>query len=160
MREKTPIIKKFNFAFSHTEKLLDRRQFTTSFYLSVNTGILAALGFLVKNTHLTGVWLIAAVLLLLVAGIVACFIWRSLLRQYAILLDWWYARLRELEVALPDSANLITREYQELYSAAKDRPRAHRIGMTQRETALTWVFTALYAVFALGVIVSTLLSHS
>ena len=38
----------FQLAFSHVEKLIDRRQSTTSFYLSVNTGILAVIGLLVN----------------------------------------------------------------------------------------------------------------
>ena len=157
MREKTPIIKKFNFAFSHTEKLLDRRQSTTSFYFSVNTAILAVIGLLIKDSDLTGWWRIVSLLLLLIAGLIACWIWRSLLRQYEILLDWWYARLRELEEDLPDSAKLVTREYQELYLEAKDKPIAQKIGMTNREIILNWVFTSLYFTFAVGIVLSLLL---
>jgi len=140
----------FQFAFAHVEKLLDRRQLTTSFYLSVNTGIFAAIGLLIKDAPLAEAWLTVSILLLLIAGFIACWIWRSLLRQYFILLDWWYARLRELEAANPDSAQLVTREYQELYEAAEDREPAQRIGMTRLELALNWVFTGLYVAFAIG----------
>jgi hypothetical protein len=35
--------------FDHIKTLLNRRQSTTSFYLSVNTGILAVIGLLVKD---------------------------------------------------------------------------------------------------------------
>jgi hypothetical protein len=78
----------FQFALTHVGKLLDRRQSTTSFYLSVNTAILATTGFLLKDAGLTGGRLAASVVLLLVAGLIVCWIWRSLLRQYEILLDW------------------------------------------------------------------------
>lgn len=141
----------------HVDKLLDRRQSTTSFYFSVNTGILAVIGLLIKDSGLVGWWLIASLLLLLIAGMIACWIWRSLLRQYEILLDWWYARLRELEKSLPESDRLVTREYQELYLDVEDKPFAQKIGMTQRELALNWIFTSLYFFFAIGIVISIIL---
>jgi hypothetical protein len=52
-----PSLDEFHLAFAHVEKLLDRRQSTTSFYLSVNTGILAVVGLLLKDSQLTGEWL-------------------------------------------------------------------------------------------------------
>jgi hypothetical protein len=146
----------FEFNFNHIEKLLDRRQNTTSFYLSVNTGILAVIAFLAKDTQLVGFWLPGSIVLLLIAGLIACWIWRSLLHQYDILLDWWYARARELEVQIPDSPQLITREYQELYLEAKGRKASQRIGMTERELLLNSIFVGLYIIFAVGIIISLL----
>ena len=64
----------FSLAFDHVEKLLDRRQSTTSFYLSVNSGILAIIALLVKDSGLTGLWLAASALLLIIAGFIACWI--------------------------------------------------------------------------------------
>jgi hypothetical protein len=152
-----PNFDEFRLVFTHVEKLLDRRQSTTSFYLSVNTGIFAIIGLLLKDSRLAGSWLAGSILLLLCAGFIACWIWRSLLRQYEILLDWWYARLRELEASMPDSARLVTREYQDLYMTAKDRKPSQRIGMTKRELGLNWIFTALYAVFVIGVALNLLI---
>jgi hypothetical protein len=145
----------FRFAFDHVEKLLDRRQLTTSFYFSVNTGIFAAVGLLVKDALLPAEWLTGSVLLLLCAGFIACWIWRSLLRQYYILLDWWYARLRDLEAADPDSARLVTQEYEEFYAA--EAKSARRLGMTKLERRLNWVFTSLYVVFAVGIALNWLI---
>jgi hypothetical protein len=139
----------FRFAFDHVEKLLDRRQLITSFYFSVNTGIFAAIGLLIKDAQLPAEWLTGSVLLLLCAGFIACWIWRSLLSQYYILLDWWYARLRDLEAAAPDSARLVTQEYEEFY--AVEARSVKRIGMTKLERRLNWVFTSLYVAFAVGI---------
>jgi hypothetical protein len=144
----------YNLVFDHTEKLLDRRQSTTSFYFSVNTAITAVIGLLIKDSGLTGGWLVASVLMLLTAGLIACWIWRSLLRQYEILLDWWYERLRELESTLPNTTKLVTREYQDLYVNVKKKSFSHKIGMTQRELALNWVFTVLYITFAVVIVVN------
>jgi hypothetical protein len=151
-----PTFDEFKLAFNHTETLLDRRKSLTSFYLSVNTGVITVIGVLLKDANLPQLWLSGSILVLLCAGVSACWIWRSLLHQYEILLDWWYARLREMEAALPDSARLVTQEYQDLYVAAKDRKPTQRIGMTEREVALTWVFTSLYVIFAAGIISLTL----
>ena len=64
--------------------------------------------------------------------------------------------MRELEATMPDSAKLVTREYQDLYVAAKDRKPSERIGMTKRELALKWVFAGLYVAFAVGIGISLL----
>lgn len=105
---------------THVEKLLDRRQTTTSFYLSVNTAIVAVIGLLLKDTQLAVKWLTFR------SAPSVCRFHRLLdlaffLRQYEILLEWWYARLRELEALKPDSAQLVTREYEDLYVATFDR---------------------------------------
>ena len=144
----------FRFAFDHLEKLLDRRQAITSFYLSVNAAIITVIGLLLKDAPVQQDWLPVAVLVLLVAGIGACWIWRSLLQQYALSLSWWYARLRELEAALPDSSKLFTREYQDLYGATDSTKAPKRVSMTSREMALNWVITVLYAAFGIGIIAS------
>ena len=141
-------------ASDHIKTLLDRRQSTTSFYLSVNTGILAVIGLLVKDAQMQAPWLVVSIVLLLIAGLIACWIWRSLLHQYEILLDWWYARLRELEEGLPEAERLVTREYRELYLTAAKRPPMQRLGMTQRELALNAIFMALYVLFAAGLLLS------
>lgn len=150
MQRQMPPLEEYKLAANHIEKLLDRRQSTTSFYLSVNTAIAAVIGLLLKDADLAAFWLVAAILLLLVAGFVACGIWRSLLHQYEILLDWWYSRLRELETKLAEeSARLVTREYQELYKSAKPK---QKIGLTKRELILNWLFSTLYVIFAVGII--------
>ena len=145
----------FETAFSHIQKLLDRRQSTTSFYLSVNTVVLAVIGLLLKDAQLTGVWWAVSILALLGAGVLVCWIWRSLLYQYETLLDWWYTRLRELEAADPESAKLITREYEDLYVQTKEVGSARQqIGMTERELILNTIFIALYGAFAIGILLT------
>lgn len=144
-------------AFEHVEKLLDRRQSITSFYLSVNAAIATVIGLLLKDSQLKQEWLVVSILGMLGAGLGACWIWRSLLRQYERLLDWWYARLREMEAAMPDSAKLITREYQDLYVSAPKAPAKRRLSMTQRELTLNWIITGVYAAFGIGIVLSRFL---
>lgn len=62
--------------------------------------------------------------------------------------------MRELEESLPESSRLVTREYQELYIQAKEKPSSAQIGMTKRELALNWFFTGMYVAFAVGIILN------
>jgi len=145
----------YQIAIDHTEKLLDRRQTITSFYLSVNTAIAAAIGIILKDGQLTGWSLTGALLLLMAMGFIACAIWRSLLRQYQIMLRWWFKQIRELEADRPDTAQLFSREYQELILGGVDRnakPKA-KIGLTSRELALNWVFTGLYGLLGVAIVI-------
>lgn len=144
----------YQLAIDHIEKLLDRRQATTTFYLSVNTAISAAIGLIINNNQLAGWWLVGALLLLIATGIMACIIWRSLLYQYRIMLGWWYQQLRNMEATMPESARLFTREYQELIVQGKDKKEKSepRVGLTSRELALNWVFMGLYITLGISII--------
>jgi hypothetical protein len=66
---------------------------------------------------------------------------------------WWYARLRELENALPDCSALINREYTELYQQIAGK---NPFGLTRYEVGLTWLFTAVNLLFG-GVIFGLLI---
>jgi len=139
----------YKFAYSVVDSLINRRQATTTFYLSVNTGILAVIGLLIKDAQLIQVWLIISLIILLVAGMLACWIWFNLLKQYEALINWWYSRLRELEVSFPNSSQLITREYKDLY---QKNSSSAKLGMTRRECLITYIFFALYLVFVVGLV--------
>ena len=99
--------------------LSERRQTVTATYLSVNAALIGALAFLLQDGKLPAWQQQVAVLVLLGAGIVACDLWRRILKQYNTLLDWWYGQLHELEKELPDSSALITKEYEALYAQAR-----------------------------------------
>jgi hypothetical protein len=150
----------YQLTLDHVEKLLDRRQGTTTFFISANAAIAAAIGLLLKDSALAQDWLWIAVLLLEITGFFACLIWFSLLRQYERLLGWWYARLWELEAEIPGSPKLVTREYQEFYKDEKTRKGLRKIfkpvGMTERERLLAGAIAVLYLVFAITALVTVL----
>ena len=133
------------------KSLTENRQAVTSTYLSVNTAIIGAIAFLLKDSQIPGTAQGIAILVLMGSGVVVCDLWRRLLNQYGSLLGWWYEQLRKLEETQPDSARLYTREYTELYQHAKNRPR---IGLSSYQTGLTWIFTAIYIVFGLAIAVN------
>jgi len=135
-------------------KLADRRQYTTTIYLTVNAAIIGALAFLFKDAEMPGWQQQATVLVLLLAGIVACDLWRRLLYQYKTLLGWWYKRLHLLEESLQGCSCLIKQEYEHLYATKKGHPR---LGLTRYEVRLTWLFTILYGLFSMAIVVAWIL---
>jgi len=140
----------FQFTYDHIQKLLDRRQTATAFYFSVNTGILAALGFLLQEGSFNGGWWTGILAVLLIVGYITCCIWRSTVHYFGKLLDWWYERLRELEASKPEDKQLVTQEYKALYSDKK------RSSVTKLLLVLNWTFSVLYIVAAVGLIVNWL----
>lgn len=138
---------------NQVNKLTERRQAVTSTYLSVNAAIVGAIAFILKDVSMIDWGKQLSVLMLLVAGVIACTLWRKLINQYSDLLSWWYTQLRQFEIEIQDNPKLLTREYQEVY---QDATRKVPMGITRYETRLTWIFTGIYSCFGL-VIVSALL---
>ncbi len=71
-------------------------------------------------------------------------------------MGWWYEQLRALETRLPNSNKLITKEYQELFVQKQGKGP---IGITRYVTALTWLFSIIYLVFELALLVALLVTH-
>ena len=132
-------------------KLTERRQRVTATYLSVNAAIIAAIAFVLKDVQMIEWGRQLSALMLLIAGVIVSDLWRRLIGQYSVLLGWWYEQLRTLEENIPESSKLLTKEYQDLYWA---RNTKIPIGLTRYETRLTWIFTTIYAIFALVIVVS------
>ena len=145
----------YELCLNHVYKLAERRQTVTTIYLSVNTALTGAVAFLFKDGHLSGLPSQTSALALLISGIVACSLWRKLINHYSALMDWWYKQLRALEDLLQSSSKLITKEYQELFVHKQGKGP---IGITRYETSLTWLFTIIYLVFGLAILVELLLS--
>lgn len=134
----------------HIDKITGRRPGITTTYISVNTVIMGAITFIMVNAKLVDWGQQIAILGLLASGIIACSLWRRLITQYKILLDWWYTQIRSLEDSIPNANKLITKEYQELYGKLKGH---EAIGLTKYEQYLTWLFTLIYVAFSAVVLI-------
>src|SRR5215218_3029236 len=84
-----------------TARFSERRQKVGSTYVAVNSVILSAIAFLVKDSGLTGRWQLLVVLPLLVAGITICLSRRQLILNYKKLVNLRIDRLRAMET-LPE----------------------------------------------------------
>lgn len=141
---------------SHVNRFAERRQTVTTTYLSVNAALTGAIAFLFKDGQLSSLPAQVSTLIFLLSGIVACGLWRRLITHYSTLMGWWYEQLRALETMLPNSSKLITKEYQELFEQKQGKGP---IGITRYETSLTWLFTIIYLVFGLAILVVLVLSR-
>jgi hypothetical protein len=116
--------------------------------------LIGAVAFLFEDGILLGWQQQVAVLVLFGAGVIACDLWRRILKQYHDLLNWWYDQLHLLEKELPGSSRLITKEYEALYAP---QPGRRALGLSQYERQLTWIFSGAYALFAVVVVVGWVL---
>jgi hypothetical protein len=90
--------------------------------------------------------------LLFLVGILACVIWHTIITHFREIIGWHYGRLREMEEILPDSTRIYTKEWERFY-----RTQAGKQGFSfsQLEIWLPRLFIALYAIYALGMVVAT-----
>jgi hypothetical protein len=144
----------YRLALDQVDKLTQRRQSITATYLSVNAALTAAIAFLFKDANLPTVTAQISVLALLFAGAVACSLWRRLIKHYSALTGWWYEQIRSLENRLSESSKLFTKEYQDLYFKVKGKKDTR---ITPYEIALTWLFTAIYIISSLAILVMIIL---
>jgi hypothetical protein len=82
-------------ALEQLDKLLARRRQTIAFFIAINVGIVTAIIGLFWGRQVSYLEL-GALSLLLGMGISFCSIWRSLLGQYQLLIEWWDHYLRDL----------------------------------------------------------------
>ena len=80
----------YQLALEQANKLADRRQAITTTYLSVNAALTGAIAFLFKDGRLPDISSQVTVLALLFSGVVACGLWRRLIKHYSALTGWWY----------------------------------------------------------------------
>ena len=83
--------------WDHVNRLMGRRQSMTTIHLSVNAAIIGATAYILKGKVSFVGWQLLAMLLLLLTGMAASYMWTRLVAHYSTLLDWWYSTLRELE---------------------------------------------------------------
>jgi hypothetical protein len=107
----------YRLALDQANKLADRRQAITATYLSVNAALTGAIAFLFKEGRLPDVASEVTVLALLFSGVVACDLWRRLIKHDSSLVGWWY-------------------------------------GWIRFEINLTWLFTTIYLVFGVAILVA------
>lgn len=139
-------VKEYELFLSQVNEFMNRRQNVTTIYLSVNAAISGAIAFLISDAKLGSWKLQFSIVLLLIAGIVACSLWRRLIMQYSLLLGWWYEQIRLIEADINDCRKLITKEYQNLYSPTQGK---RKIGLSNYEIGLSWLFIIIYLTFGL-----------
>jgi hypothetical protein len=127
------------------DKISDRRQSTNTFFLTVNTALIAFLGVVAKlGTDGTSAYPpLPWVLAVSAAGVVLCYAWYRLVRSYKDLNSGKFAVVHALESKLPSSPY-----HAEWVSVGEGKDPKLYLPFTHVETKIPWVFVALYVAFA------------
>jgi hypothetical protein len=146
-----------------TARFSERRQKVGSTYVAVNSIILSAIAFLVKDSGFTSQWQLLVVLPLLVAGIAICMSWRQLILNYKRLVNMRIDELRAMEkLSEMEGSSRMYHAEDTLYPRDDQGERKPRKGLnfsdkglnfSDLERQLPWVFLGLYAIFFVGVVV-------
>lgn len=142
----------YKFFAENTQHLSERRQAATQTYLTVNTIITAALGFLVKDMSFRGWGLVLVSLPFFLVGVLACTIWCKIITEYKALAGWRYKQLIEMEQAMPESYQIYFKEWEGFY-----KPRVARkdFSFSGLELWLPRLLLGLYAAYGVGLVVVT-----
>ena len=137
--------REYEIFLEHVNKMIDRRPGITTTYISINTAIVGVIALVLVSENVNDLGRVFIILTLSFTGVVTCALWRKLVSEYELLLDWWYEQLRVLESKMSNCNNLITKEHTGLYANSKKR-----ISITKYELNLTLLLSFLYGVVSLA----------
>ncbi|MFC1889697.1 hypothetical protein ACFL4G_08085 [Thermodesulfobacteriota bacterium] len=122
------------------EKATSRRQIANSFFLTVNSILITASGWMVKEAFDETIALVA-VLTFAVAGVLFCLIWRRIIQNYRQLNAAKFDVIHGLEQALPAAP------FQAEWTAlGKGKDRKKYIPISKMEAGVAVVFIILYSI--------------
>jgi hypothetical protein len=147
------LLEQYKLYVQMADKISERRQSANSFFLTINTALIAFLG-LVASPNVGGDAGVAAnpplpwVLVVSAAGVVLCYSWFRLVRSYKDLNSGKFKVVHAIESRLPSSP------YDAEWEAVGrgEDPMLY-LPFTHVEIWIPWVFAALYILLAIGNVV-------
>ena len=140
-----------------TARFTDRRQNTSNLFVTVNSLLLTAMGFIIADTQLSDAWMLLFNTPLIVAGIYVSRWWGQLLHRYRLLGRLRFKVLREMESSkeLAGIEKMYHRE-DELYPRNDDGTVAQGVGLnfSDLESKLPSLFIKLYIATAIGILIA------
>jgi hypothetical protein len=139
-----------------TDRLSDRRQKISNTYLTVNSIIIGAIAFLVKDTVFSADWRPIVVLLPLIIGIIVCSVWKQIIYKYKMLIGLRIDELREIEnhVAMENCHRMYHAEDKLYPRDQKNIPiKGKALNISDKEAWLPNIFIIIYSVFLVGIII-------
>lgn len=130
----THLIDQYKLYVEMADKISERRQSANSYFLSVNSGILAFVGYVGPRDQTDYLWFLA------IAGMALSFLWYRLIRSYRDLNSAKFKVIHEIEKRLPLSP------YDAEWEAMErgENPRLYK-PLSHIEIGVPWVFLALHA---------------
>lgn len=141
-----------------TARLSERRQTAANTYVTVNGAIIGFITYLVASADLNSWWFSLAVAPIVVAGFMVCVFWRQSIQKYKVLINLRFKVLREIEEQIEGSSRVIHRE-DELYPqnlGGKDHQNKS-LNISDLESRLPTLFSVLYLILGLGLVMATAL---
>lgn len=137
----------------NTQKLSERRQKANEVLLAINTSIFTILAFFVKDSGFTSWRLFLFSIPLFAVGILSCILWQRIITQFKALIGWRYEQLRNMEKQMPNSYQLITKEWDEGYAPQGDK---ERFGFARLEVWIPRLILILYMIYMIGSLIATI----
>ena len=142
-RELEVLMEQYRLFVDTSERLVARRQVVNTFFLSVNTLALSAVGLVAREVQTSPLAAIGVVAIS-IAAIMLCVAWKTLVRSYAQLNRGKFAVIDRLEDRLP--AALFRAEWAAL-GEGKD-PKNYK-PFTHTEALISNIFMVIYGLTAL-----------
>lgn len=144
-------LEQYKLAVEMADKVSDRRQSANTYFLTVNTALVAVLGIAWPKAMEAGApyWFVAVPL----AGLLVCTSWYQLLRSYRGLARGKFAVIHAMEAHLP--VRLYEAEWKAL---GEGKDKSKYVPVTSIETTVPLAFIALYALALGGIIVLALVA--
>lgn len=140
-----------------TARLSDRRQTVTNTYIAVNSLLLGAVSFLIRDAAGGKWWGLLLALPLLAGGIIVCFFWRQFLIKYKTLIGLRIDTLREMEdrPGMEGSVRMYHVE-DKIYPRDEQGKMIPGKGLnfSDLEKRLPMLFLALYVIYTLADLVA------
>jgi len=137
-----------------TDRLSDRRQHISNTYLTVNSIIIGAIAFLVKDAGLAANWRSIVIIVTLIIGILVCDVWRQIIYKYKTLIAHRIDELREIENhADMENCHKMYHSENKLYPRDENNNpiEGEALNISDKEKWLPNIFIGTYSLFLIGV---------
>jgi hypothetical protein len=152
--------REYKFFAQNTWEMSNRREATTSTYLTLNSAIFAIIAFLMKDVGFRGWRLVLVATPIFVVGAILCGMWWTLIERHRQLIAWRFDQLMEMEKQMDESHQMYFREWQEFYDPNRKLPegqKSKRFEFIRMEKQMPLLFTTLYVIFWLGLVIAAAL---
>lgn len=138
-----------------TARLSDRRQTVSNTHIAVNSLLLVAIGLIIKDLGVKGIWMLLLPVPMIISGIIISLRWLELLSNYKKLIGLRMDVLREMEDEMSGIKKMYHRE-DVLYprDASGKLLSIFGLNFSDKEVALPHIFILLYFLFGLGIIIA------
>jgi len=139
------LLEQYKIYVNSADKISDRRQKANEFFLGLNTGLVALLGFVAtktSQTEISGMLFMASL-----AGITMCYLWYRIIRSYDGLNSGKYKVIHTIEMRMPLA--LYDTEWEAL---GRGKNKKIYWPFTHIEKLVPWIFIVIYAVLLISIL--------